>query len=68
MRFVSFLSAGFTTKAVINPPERKLANTPLYSGMKLPEYALAIGVSQINEATLVYVSKRIYLSVHVMGR
>ena len=25
VRFVSFLSVGFTTMAVINPPERKLA-------------------------------------------
>ena len=25
MRFPSFLSGGFTTMAVINPPERKLA-------------------------------------------
>ena len=25
MRFASFLSGGFTTMAVINPPERKLA-------------------------------------------
>ena len=25
MRFASFLSGGFTTGAVINPPERKLA-------------------------------------------
>ena len=25
MRFASFLSGGFTTMAVVNPPERKLA-------------------------------------------
>ena len=30
-RFASFLSGGFTTLAVINPPERKLA--PLWSGV-----------------------------------
>ena len=32
VRFDSFLSGGFTTMAVINPPERKLANAPLCSG------------------------------------
>ena len=26
VRFASFLSGGFTTRAVINPPEKKLAN------------------------------------------
>ena len=29
VRFASFLSGGFTTIAVINPPERKLAKTHL---------------------------------------
>ena len=29
MRFASFLSGGFTTKAVMNPPEKKLKNAPL---------------------------------------
>ena len=32
VRFASWLSGGFTTMAVINPPERKLANAPLCSG------------------------------------
>ena len=31
MRFANFLSGGFTTKALINPPERKLANAPLWT-------------------------------------
>ena len=32
VRFASFHFGGFTTMAVINPPERKLANAPLCSG------------------------------------
>ena len=31
VRFASFLSGGFNTMAVINPPEKKLANAPLCS-------------------------------------
>ena len=33
MRFASFLSGGFTTMAVINPPEKKLANALLCSDL-----------------------------------
>ena len=31
MRFASFVSGGFTTMAVINPPERKLAKTAVFA-------------------------------------
>ena len=32
VRFACFLSGGFTNMAVINPPEKKMANAPLCSG------------------------------------
>ena len=32
VRFASLLSGGFTTMAVMNPPEKKLKNAPLCSG------------------------------------
>ena len=31
VRFASLLSGGFTTMAVIHPPEKKLANAPQYT-------------------------------------
>ena len=44
VRFASLLSGGFTTMAVINPPEKKLANpTSVCSGLQIffnhPEYS-----------------------------
>ena len=38
VRFASFLSGGFTTMAVINPPEKKLANAPLCSVVQLKSF------------------------------
>ena len=35
VRFASFLSGGFTTVAVINPPEKKLANRTSVQWLKL---------------------------------
>ena len=42
--FDSFLSGGFTTMAVLNPPEKKLANAPLCPGcmLTLPLYTLNV--------------------------
>ena len=38
MGFASFLSGGFTTMAVINPPEKKLANrTSVCNGLPIGE-------------------------------
>ena len=42
VRFASFLSGGFTTMEVISPPERKLANPPLCSGLEAKRHGLDI--------------------------
>ena len=36
VHFASFLSGGFTTMAVIDPPEKKWKNAPLWSVLILP--------------------------------
>ena len=48
VRFASFLSGGFTTMAVINPPEKKLQNPPLCIGTKAMEI---VCVKQTNRNT-----------------
>ena len=42
MRFASFLSGGFTTVAVINPPERKLAEHTSVHWSTLGPFSLVI--------------------------
>ena len=37
VRFASFLSSGFTTMAVINPPEKKMAKRTSLQPIELPE-------------------------------
>ena len=46
LRFASFLSGGLTTMAVINPPEWKLANAPLWSGWVSKKSYVIVRVGQ----------------------
>ena len=51
VHFVSFLSGGFTTMVVINPPERKLAKR---TSMHCAEKNSGKGVSNSQKRTVVF--------------
>ena len=51
VHFVSFFSGGFTTMAVINPPERKLAKR---TSMHCAEKNSGKGVSNSQKRTVVF--------------
>ena len=51
MRFTSFLSGGFTTMAVINPPEKKLAkhtSVQWWGKVKNPPEGAALGANSLS--------------------